>query len=283
MLLNLYIKIILKYIYYKFLKIKKIFYSFIVYSLAKIIPNKLSFLLENLFLNIQGKGFSSLKNEVKAISNFLDKNSTKIILDVGAYHGIYTDELLAKYPEAQYYLFEPQQINYSTLIEKFKNKKNIKIFNCALSDKDGEGIIFSNKFEKTSASLIKKDVSHFKIRFDQEEKIKKKRLDSIFEKELKYDDDFKVSFCKIDIEGLELDFLNSIKDYFNKFEVIQFEFGASNIDRRCFFKDFWYLLRDSYNIYRITLSGPKIIKKYTEHHEIFLMTNFIAVNKNILI
>ena len=272
----------IKFIYYKVQKIQKIFYTFLVYSFAKIFPNKLSFVFENFFQNMQGKGFNSgIKNEVKSISKFLDKSTTKIILDIGAYNGFYTEELFKKYPEAQYYLFEPQQINYSILIEKFKNKKNIKMFNCALSYEDGEGLIFSDELEKTCASLLKRDLRHFGSKFDKEEKVKKKRLDSIFEKELKYDDDFKVSFCKIDIEGHELDFLISIKKYFNKFEVIQFEFGGPNIDGRYFFKDFWYLLKDKYNIYRITPSGPKIIKRYIEYEETFLYTNFIAVNKNL--
>ena len=89
-----------------------------------------------------------------------------------------------------------------------------------------------------------------------------------------------MNFCKIDIEGHELTVLQSIKKNYEKFSLIQFEFGGCNIDSRTYFQDFWYLLKDNFDIYRIGPSGPILIEKYREIDESFVMTNYLAVNKN---
>ena len=78
----------------------------------------------------------------------------------------------------------------------------------------------------------------------------------------------------------KLTVLNSIKNNFDRFKLIQFEFGGCNIDRRTYFQDFWYLLKDNFDIYRISPKGPILIKKYSERDEAFVMTNYLAINKN---
>lgn len=65
-----------------------------------------------------------------------------------------------------------------------------------------------------------------------------------------------------------------------KIDFIQFEFGGCNIDSRTFFQDFWYLLHDKYNIFRIIPTGLYPIKEYSEMREIFLCTNYLAELKS---
>ena len=84
----------------------------------------------------------------------------------------------------------------------------------------------------------------------------------------------KINFCKLVVEGHELTILNSIKNNFDKFEVIQFEFGGCNLDTRIYFRDFLNLLNKDYNIFLISPSGPILLKKYRELDEIFYDTLF---------
>lgn len=59
-------------------------------------------------------------------------------------------------------------------------------------------------------------------------------------------------------------------------DFIQFEFGGTNIDSRTYFQDFYYLLKDQYNIYRILKDGLFQITQYKEVYEVFITTNFLA-------
>ena len=57
-------------------------------------------------------------------------------------------------------------------------------------------------------------------------------------------------------------------------EYIQFEFGGCNIDSRTYFRDFWELLHDKYNFFRIMPDGIVPIDEYSETLEIFTSQNF---------
>lgn len=54
------------------------------------------------------------------------------ILDIGAYHGHWTDTMKTIYPDASYYLFEA--IDYPEL-KRFDNISNIFVYNVVLNDK----------------------------------------------------------------------------------------------------------------------------------------------------
>src|SRR5207344_3202780 len=74
-----------------------------------------------------------------------------------------------------------------------------------------------------------------------------------------------IDLIKIDVEGHELEVLRGMKLCIEqkKVEVIQFEFGSFNIISRTFFKDFWELLQNDYDIYRILKDGLFKIKAYS--------------------
>ena len=52
----------------------------------------------------------------------------KNIIDIGAHKGLYSELLLKHYPNANFYLFEPQKNLYKNLTEKFSDKKFIYNF-----------------------------------------------------------------------------------------------------------------------------------------------------------
>lgn len=263
---------------------KQKIYFLIIKIFSIIIPTKVLYKLELLFQYSLGKGSYmstedlSVKNEIKSLKKLL-KEDVNVVLDIGANYGIYTDELLKYYPDAKYFLFEPLKDYYQYLLNKYKNNPNIKIFNNAVSDKDLSSIIYYDKKGTGAASLTKRNLDHFNIKFDQFEEVKLISLNKIFKDNFN-NNSFKINICKIDIEGHELTVLDSIKNNFEKFSLIQFEFGGCNIDSRTYFKDFWYLLKNNFDIYRIGPSGPILINEYRELDETFVMTNYIAVNRN---
>ena len=92
-----------------------------------------------------------------------------------------------------------------------------------------------------------------------------------------------VDFCKIDIEGNELNCLIWFEKSLKWFRYIQFEFNGCNIDSKTFLQDFWYFFKkQKFNIYRMSPYGPRLIKNYSEEDEFFGMNNFIAENKRYL-
>jgi len=253
--------------------------NFIIKFISTIVPVKILNIFEIILANSLGKGSSiSLANEVRSVRKLL-KEDVKVIFDIGANYGNYTNELLKYFPKSKYYLFEPSKLPYEHLLNKFKNYHNVKVFNNAVSDTNSSQLLYYDKKGSALSSLHKRKLDHFNIKFDEYEEVKSISLNTLFKNDFS-DKSFKVDFCKIDIEGHELTVLNSIKDNFKKFRLIQFEFGGSNIDSRTYFQDFWYLLKDNFDIYRIGPTGSILIKKYSELDEAFIMTNYLAFNKN---
>jgi FkbM family methyltransferase len=257
------------------------FYNFILKTLCLLIPQKIFYFIENLSAQFQGKGSGafSILDEIKACKKLLKNRNIKFIFDVGANKGEYTNELLKHYKEANYYLFEPNLLNYEKLNMRFINCKNIKIINKALADKDGDDFLYSDKSGSGLGSLNKRRLDHFNINFDVKERINLTRLDT-FLKDL--DKDLIIDYFKIDVEGAEIKVLHGMGKFINRIKLIQFEFGGCNIDSRTFFQDFWYYFRgNNFDLFRITLSGPKKINFYNESDEYFKTTNYIALNKNL--
>lgn len=86
---------------------------------------------------------------------------------------------------------------------------------------------------------------------------------------------------KLDIEGYELQALESFGSALAVTKVIQFEFGGCNIDTKTYFQDFWYFFKEhQFDLYRITPFGLQPLNKYTEMDECFRTTDYVAVNQS---
>ena len=73
----------------------------------------------------------------KKILKFIKKNkiNPKYFLDIGAYMGTYSDLILKNFENCKILMFEPQKNIFKKIKIKYEHKKNIKIYNCAISDK----------------------------------------------------------------------------------------------------------------------------------------------------
>lgn len=155
--------------------------------------------------------------------NFIITNSKlfKVFIDVGSWIGPYS--LLAANLGMKVYAYEPDKIAFKELkkninLNKFKYKP--KIFNFALSNSDGEGILSSNDELGNSISkiLLTKKIDENSLI------IKIKSFNNCIDKIIL--DNNKISsekfFLKIDIEGHEFNFENSIYKIVKKYNLTCF-------------------------------------------------------------
>lgn len=221
----------------------------------------------------------STSGEKHALEFALKNTKNPVIFDVGAYHGEFFRLAYDMfYDKGIYHCFEPDPVafefNKKLLIGKLQIEKNIILNNFAISEKNGHVTLYNDKNDSGLASLCKRELSSFNIDFSNEQLVKTQTL-------FRYCFDNKVSnidYLKLDIEGFEFFVLNSastremIEE--GRIKNIQFEFGGACIDSRVFFRDFYILLGNYYNIYRIHPEGLIPIKDYRETYEIFQPVNY---------
>lgn len=226
----------------------------------------------------KGYGTSSIKAEVK-LSQSLLKTKIAIILDVGANVGNYTAEVASRFPHAQIHLFEPSKFNYESLQSRFSNNSNIYLNPHAISSVSGPTHLYTDEYGSGLASLTKRKLNHFNISYEKSESVSTIRLEEYWNKTLHRST---IDILKIDIEGHELDALESLGEGIAHVNILQFEFGGCNIDTKTYFQNFWYFLqKNNFDVFRISPIGLIKISRYSESDEVFLTTNFLAVNKNI--
>jgi FkbM family methyltransferase len=227
----------------------------------------------------KGSGAWSTKNETEVISRFIHQKSIKHVcaIDAGANLGDWTYELLKHFPASEIVAFEPSKEAFAKLRTKFLNNKSVQCENLALGKFNGSAKLFADQSGSGLGSMTKRRVEHFDIHFKFEEEINVLTLDSWVEN---LNTEFTPNILKMDVEGHELDVLIGASKTLQKIEIIQFEFGGSNIDTRTYFQDFWYFFKEhNFDLYRITSNSHVLIANYSEKDECFRATNYLAVRK----
>jgi len=238
--------------------------------------SKLLFFIERVAAYLLGKGWGSgtVEKEFAAAISLLEGKKVELCVDIGGNKGTYTEQILNQVPSCDVVIFEPAKINVETLSLKFTNSPNVKIEQCAVSNKVGDAALYSNEDGSGLASLTQRRLDHFGVDFNNTENIKTIKFEDYWKVELNSRD---IDICKIDIEGHELDALNGFGEAIKHISVIQFEFGGCNIDTRTFFQDFWYFFQENgFDLYRISPIGLIQIPRYRELDEFFSTTNYLA-------
>jgi FkbM family methyltransferase len=204
-----------------------------------------------------------------------------VIFDVGANIGDYSLLLTEVFrDQAQIYSFEPSVKTYRKLSENTAGKVKGSLHNFGFGDTPSRTTLYSDTDASGLASVYKRKLDHFNIDMNRTEEIEIRTLESFCaENDIK-----QIQFLKIDVEGHEKKVLDGAKQMIDlgRIDFIQFEFGGTDIDSRTFFRDFYYLLNDRYNIYRIVKDGIYPIQHYGELYESFLPTNFLAERRDFL-
>jgi FkbM family methyltransferase len=220
-----------------------------------------------------------------AVLQYLHKKEGDIkltLFDVGANVGHYTEALARQFGDnARIYSFEPSKKTFQTLSNTVNRNPVCKgkaiLTNVGLGDKAGMTELFTDTDDSGLASVYNRRLDHFGISMNKSEKITMMTLDEF----CRNNKITAIDFLKMDVEGHELSVLRGAKEMLAKkaIKYIQFEFGGNNIDSRTFFQDFYYLLKDDFNIFRVVKDGLYPIIEYKEKYECFLCTVFFAERK----
>jgi FkbM family methyltransferase len=176
--------------------------------------------------------------------------------------------------------FEPSSEAFNKL-SRIASADTSVALNCSgLGAKKGEAVLYADQPGSQLASLSRRDLEHFAISFEHQEKITLTTVDDY----CRENNIGEVHLLKLDVEGAEFAVLQGAVTMLagHRISCVSFEFGGTNIDSRTYFRDIWNLLSSyGFKIYRITPSGYLYpLKKYNEYYEQFRTTNFAAFLNN---
>jgi FkbM family methyltransferase len=135
----------------------------------------------------------------------------RMVLDIGAYEGYWTEDFLSVFPDARILMFEAQESKRQILSRVLRENSNVELEIALLSSKDDELVQF--EMDETNSRIEKvSQVSSHKTS-------KTKTLTSIFERN-KYP---LPDFVKIDIQGHEIEAMKGGEQIIRNAEFVLLE------------------------------------------------------------
>ncbi len=177
---------------------------------------------------------SPIKNDLLSL---FKKDQKLIILDIGGCEGEESIRYSRIFPNSLIYCFEPLPKNQKRIVnnvEKY-NIKNVRLIECALSDKEGQQLFYVSSgqpseqssltdwdFGNKSSSLLPPD-KHIDsapwIKFDESITISVRKLSDFLTQE----NIFNVDFIHMDVQGAELKVLTGAEVFIKKIKAIWLE------------------------------------------------------------
>ena len=167
--------------------------------------------------------FSSVCDEKKLIKSIFGKKKI-VYVDIGTNEGSFLEYLLKFCIFKKVFCYEPILRLSDELKQKYSSR-NIKIFNVALSNKKSLRKFFEYKISSQSSLYKQNDI--FKSLKDLK-KISKVKTE-IFDNEFNHDE--KIDFCKIDVQGEEINVLKGMKKNLKKKNIKLLKIEITFIER----------------------------------------------------
>lgn len=140
-------------------------------------------------------------------------------IDVGSHEGDYLDYFLKYSPNGNHIGFEPLPEYFEYLKVKYRNQKNIQVFNFALSDSIGNAEFVFVKNHPAYSGLQKRSYPDK----NEETEILKVETDTL---DNSLGLNHPVDMIKLDVEGAEMQVLKGSKKIIQKYKpLVLFEFG----------------------------------------------------------
>ncbi len=210
--------------------------------------------LINRLLRPTGYKFTRIKtdncDEIKYL--WLKEFNIKSILDVGANEGQFALDIYKTLRDAKIYSFEPLSMTYSILKKNISPNRNMKAFNFALGDFNGQSNIYRNDYSPSS-SMLELGQKHLESYPDNNkvtsEEISVRKLDDFLA-------DSNISLegnvlLKLDVQGFEDKVLVGAKETLKGVKIIFVEVSFWEMYKtQALFEEIFFLLRDLGFIYR---------------------------------
>ena len=166
------------------------------------------------------------------------KKAFETILDIGAYHGEFTDRVLRHYPIKKVFLFEPLVESVQFLNNKYHSDPRCQIYPFALSNKSGNAYMHILNHRDSSSllnpSLEASDILNKPFFETKKVEIQKKSLNEI--SDVCNIPSFDIA--KIDVQGAELEVLQGFGDLIHRISSIYIEVNFISLyDRGATFCD----------------------------------------------
>ena len=169
-----------------------------------------------------------------------------VIFDLGSNSGFSVLYFKIKFPKALIYAFEPNLQIFNKLLLNCGQFSDVKCFNVAITDKEGEQDFFVNTKASLSSALVKRTGT------DRVIKAKTRNLDSII-KEFKIS---QIDLLKFDIEGGEY---NAFKEFHN-LKIVNNLIGEVHLDLMNVSRDnFLDIFKSDFTLTEKTLSPKRFI------------------------
>jgi len=202
----------------------------------------------------------------------------RTVFDIGANVGHWAALALTVNPRINLHCFEPSRATYQQLLANHF-PPNVVCNNLGLSSAPGEAKLLV--FEEGSGinSLYRRQglEDGFGLATQQlEETI---RLETV-DRYCKSQGLREVDFCKVDVEGHELEVFKGMSEMLEvkHIKVIQFEYGGCNIDAGVLLKDiFGFFQGFDYTFYKIFPKGLRPVLRYDQRLENFQYQNWIIM------
>lgn len=246
-------------------------------TIAFRLPDRALVLLEQVGALGQGKGWGAgtVECEARACLSLLPPplHTSPVALDVGANVGTWTAALLACAPTATVYAFEPSRTAHARLAQRFAGLPQVVPVQSAVGRQHGTATLWSNQPGSSLASLTRRRVNSVGGDFTHAEQVDVVTLD-----EWRRGSGVSPTVLKLDVEGHEMDVLQSAEEVLKSARVVQFEFGACHLDRRVLFRDFFsFFAERDFSLFRLGPRGLTPVPRYLARDEVFQVTNYFAV------
>ncbi|MDJ0680402.1 MAG: FkbM family methyltransferase [Xenococcaceae cyanobacterium MO_167.B52] len=262
-------------------KISQKIARFLCNSLTSKSRNRLRIFIRNFYNELENFNYKFETNGEKRVLQILKDFNIRIVFDVGANIGNWSEIALITLNNPEIHCFEIAPETYNILTKKLGDYERVILNNIGLSNQEKEVYInyVGNAGGRTSLhSLVP-------LRLDQKQKATEKvksyvSTGTLYTNEKAID---KIDLLKIDTENHDFYVLQGFKELLEKDKItcIQFEYGRGSIQTKILLRDFY----DFFEEYGFIVGKiyPKYVDfksySYATWDEDFVGPNYIAIKK----